>query len=115
MADLSKIFLKLFELLGDENMSLVDTFAEIQKYTDSIKFDTSGEQSHLLTGNLISINFALWDRIQIAVIDLTIEMKSLSLNTHWYSITWFSTITEYEIENLAFSTQDTLPDYQEFF
>ena len=59
MADLSKIFFKLFELLGDENMSLVDTFAEIQKYTDSIKFDTSGEQSHLLTGNLISINSAV--------------------------------------------------------
>jgi hypothetical protein len=45
MADLSNVLLKLFELLGDENTSLVDTFAEIQKYTDTIKFDTSGELS----------------------------------------------------------------------
>jgi hypothetical protein len=46
MADLIKELLKLFELLGDENTSMVDTFAEIQKYTDSIKFDTTGVSSH---------------------------------------------------------------------
>lgn len=42
---LCHLLMKPSEPQGDENTSLVDPFAEIQKYTDNIKFDSSGEIS----------------------------------------------------------------------